>query len=67
MDWTMGKTRKKIDEEIIKEAAREFPGDPALQQIHIARKLISQKADKLGLSLHEHITRYSARKYSDGC
>ncbi len=53
----MGKTREKIDEKIIKEVEREFPGDPALQQIHIARKMISQKAKKLGISLHEYITR----------
>ena len=58
----MGKTREKIDEKIIKEVEREFPGDPALQQIHIARRLISQKSKKLGVSLHEYITRYSVRK-----
>ena len=58
----MGKTIKQIDEKIIKEAEREFPGDPALQQIHIARKLISQKAKQMGVSLHEYITRRSARK-----
>ena len=58
----MGNTTEKIDEKIIMEVEREFPGDPALQQIHFARKLISQKARKLGLSLHEYITRHSARK-----
>ena len=58
----MGKTREKIDEEIIKEVEREFPGDPALQQIHIARKLISQKIEKLGISLHRYIIEYSSRK-----
>ena len=58
----MGKTREKIDEKIIKEVEREFPGDPALQQIHIARRLISQKSKRLGVSLHEYITRYSVRK-----
>jgi hypothetical protein len=58
----MGKTTEKIDEKIIKEVEREFHGDPAFQQIHIARKLISQKAKKLGVSLHEYITRQSAGK-----
>ena len=58
----MAKSTEKIDERIIKEVEREFPGDPALQQIHIARNLISQEAKKLGVSLHEYITRHSARR-----
>jgi len=56
----MDRTTEKIDKKIIKEIEREFPGDPALQQIHMARKLISQRAKKLGVSLHEYITRRSA-------
>ncbi|MBA7588159.1 hypothetical protein ES708_30209 [subsurface metagenome] len=49
----MGKTTEKIDEKIIKEVERELPGDPALQQIHIVRKLISHPlAQKSMTSCH---------------
>ncbi len=38
-----------------KEIEREFKNDPALQQIHIARKIISMEARERGLSFTEFI------------
>ena len=40
---------------ITKEIKAEFPHDPALQQVHIARKIISRKAELEGLTLYEFI------------
>ncbi len=57
----MGKTKVRIDEKTKKEIEREFPGDPALQQIHIARKLISREAKEKGLSFQEYIKNYSLK------
>ncbi|MEM7821863.1 MAG: hypothetical protein QXX38_03605 [Candidatus Aenigmatarchaeota archaeon] len=42
-------------EEIKKEVEKEFPGDIALQQIHIARKILSEEAKQKGLSFLEYI------------
>ena len=33
----------------------EFPDDPALQQIHIARKIITKEAKDKGLSFFEYV------------
>ncbi len=33
----------------------EFPEDPALQQIHIARKIIPKEAELKGLTFFEYI------------
>ena len=33
----------------------EFPDDPALQQVHIARKTIAKEAEAEGLSFLEYI------------
>ena len=46
---------KKKLEKIKKEVEKEFPNDDALQQIHIARKLISIEAKAKGMSLIEYI------------
>jgi len=43
--------RKKIEAAMEKE----FPNDPALQQVHIARKILSRKAELEGLSFGEYI------------
>ena len=52
----MGKTDKKLlDPKMIEEIRKEFPGDPALQQIHMARKRISVAAKSRGLSIIEYI------------
>jgi len=34
---------------------KEFPEDPALQQIHIARKIIAKEAELKGLTFFEYI------------
>ncbi len=36
-------------------AEKEFPDDPALQQSHIARKIIAKKAELEGLSFLEYV------------
>lgn len=49
----------KIKEEDVREIRRvveeEFPDDPALQQVHIARKIIAREAEHEGLSFLEYI------------
>ena len=42
-------------ESIKKKIQKEFPGDPALQQVHIARKILSKEAKSKGLSFKEYI------------
>jgi len=46
-------------EKITREVEREFPNDPAMQQVHIARKIIAEKAKKKGLSYLEYIKQSS--------
>ena len=41
---------------IKKEAAKEFPDDEALQQVHIARKIISLEAKAKGMTLIDYVT-----------
>jgi len=40
---------------IKKEVEKEFPCDEALQQIHIARRVISKEAKEKGMSLFEYM------------
>jgi len=40
---------------IQKEVEHEFPNDFALQQIHMARKIIAKEAERKGLSYLEYI------------
>ncbi|MBE0477538.1 hypothetical protein IBX65_00255 [Candidatus Aerophobetes bacterium] len=40
---------------IKRDVEKEFPGDFALQQVHIARKLLSEEAKEKNLSLWRHI------------
>ena len=42
-------------EKIQKEIEREFPNDFAMQQVHIARKIIAKEAEKRGLTYLEYI------------
>lgn len=42
-------------DKIKKEIEHEFPNDFALQQVHIARKIIAKEAEKKGLSYLEYI------------
>jgi len=51
----MGKIEEKDIEEIKKMVEKEFPNDPALQQVHIARKIIVREAKQAGLSYLEYI------------
>ena len=46
-------------EKIRREVEREFPNDPAMQQVHIARKIIAKKAKKKGLTYLEYIKQNS--------
>ena len=46
---------KKDIEEIKKEMEIEFPNDFALQQIHIAKKIIAKEAEIKGLSYFDYI------------
>lgn len=47
-------TKKDLDE-IRRMVEIEFPGDPALQQIHMARKIIAKEAELDGKSFIEYI------------
>lgn len=40
---------------------KEFPGDPALQQVHISRKIIAKKAEIAGLSFPEYVKMLAER------
>lgn len=40
---------------IIAKERKEFPGDFALQQVHIARDILTKKAEKAGMSDLEYI------------
>jgi len=42
-------------QKIKKMVEKEFPEDPALQQVHIARKVLSEEAYQNGLSFLEYI------------
>ena len=45
---------KEIDK-IKKEIEKEFPHDEALQQVHIARKILSQEAKEKGMGFFEYM------------
>lgn len=49
----MIKIKEKDMQEIKMMVEREFPDDPALQQVHIARKIIAKEAEIEGLSFLE--------------
>ena len=51
----MGIITEKEMEEVRTMIAAEFPDDPALQQVHIARKIIAREAELEGLSFLECI------------
>ena len=52
----MGKTKGEIlDQKTIDEIIKEFPDDPALQQVHLARKRVSALAEAEGLTLFEYV------------
>lgn len=51
----MSTIKERDIEEIRKTVEKEFPNDPALQQVHIARKIIAKEAESEGLSFLEYI------------
>ncbi len=51
----MSKITEKEMEEVRKMANAEFPDDPALQQVHIARKIIAKESELEGLSFLEYV------------
>jgi len=51
----MSKIKEEDIEEIKKAVEEEFPDDPALQQVHIARKIIAREAESEGLSFLQYI------------
>lgn len=50
-----GKLKEELLETIKKTVEAEFPDDPALQQIHIARKVIAKEAELKGLSFIQYV------------
>ncbi len=57
----MSKITEKEMEEVRKMANAEFPDDPALQQVHIARKIIAKEAELEGLSFLEYVKSFGKR------
>ncbi|MBW1972689.1 MAG: hypothetical protein JRI44_07625 [Deltaproteobacteria bacterium] len=51
----MSKIKEKDIEEIRRVVKKEFPEDPALQQVHIARKIIAKESQLEGLSFLEYV------------
>ena len=51
----MAKISKEELEEITRSVEEEFPEDPALQQVHIARKILALEAEKAGMGYIEYI------------
>ena len=51
----MTKIKEKDYREIKKVIENEFPNDPALQQVHIARKIVAKEAASKGLSFFEYV------------
>lgn len=51
----MGELKENDIKKIKKIVEEEFPNDPALQQVHIARKIIAKEAELKGMSFLEYI------------
>lgn len=41
---------------------REFPGDPALQRVHIARRILSREAELEGMSFLDYVRKVNSEK-----
>ena len=48
-------------EKIRASVANEFPNDPALQSVHVARKLLARGAELQGVSYLEYVIRTARR------
>ena len=57
----MSKITEKEMEEVRKIVNMEFPDDPALQQVHIARKIIAKEAELEGLSFPGYVKSFGKR------
>ncbi len=51
----MVKVSKEELEQIEKLVREEFPEDPALQQVHMARKILAKEAENSGLTYLEYV------------
>ena len=51
----MSKITKEDIEKIKQIVERDFPHDPALQQVHISRKIIAKEAELEGMSFLEYV------------
>jgi len=51
----MGEIKENDIKKIKKMVEEEFPNDPALQQVYIARKIIAKEAELRGMSFLEYI------------
>lgn len=60
----MSNQYQKYVEDVTSEIQKEFPNDPALQQIHIARKILTKQAEEKGMSFIDYI-RIEARFLKD--
>jgi len=47
-------SREEMDE-IRREIEAEFPADPALQEVHIARRILAREAEIRGMSFVEYV------------
>ncbi len=54
---------KKDLQKIVQEVEQEFPYDPALQQVHIARKIIARKAELSGMSFLDYIEKRECEQH----
>jgi len=57
-------SKEEIDR-IKREVEQEFPFDDALQQVHIARRIISRKAELMGISVVTLIKKLAAMENSE--
>jgi hypothetical protein len=51
----MVKVSKRELKELTRSVERDFPDDPALQQVHIARKILALEAEKAGMAYLDYI------------
>ena len=59
----MGKTNEvALSRETEEQIKKEFPGDLALQQVHLARKAIAAAAKQKGLSFAEYVKSLRLRR-----